>query len=246
MTAESWAAGPYLAFDTETTGVNVAVDRIVTAAVVDIRPGQEPRVRTWLVNPGVEIPAGATAVHGITTEMARAEGVHPSVALDEISLEIETALASGVPLVAMNASFDLTLLDRELIRYKLGGLGERLGGYDAIRPVLDPMVLDREVDKYRKGKRTLEALCAHYKVAIDNAHDASADAIAACRVLFRIAKQYPRSIGTADLHELHDRQIGWHAERMTNFAQYLRGKGEDPKDVDGSWPIRRLAEQQAA
>lgn len=180
---ESWAAGPYLSFDTETTGVDVEKDRIVTAAVVDIRPGQEPRTRTWLVNPGIDIPAGATAVHGITTEMARADGIHPSVALDEISLEIETALASGVPLVIMNASYDLTLLDRELLRYKLGGLGERLGGYDAIRPVLDPMVLDREVDKYRKGQRTLSALCQHYKVSIGNAHDASADAIASCRVL---------------------------------------------------------------
>lgn len=242
----TWAAGPYLAFDTETTGVNTAVDRIVTAAVVDIRPGQEPRTRTWLVNPGVEIPAEATAVHGITTEMARADGVHPSTALDEISLEIETAFASGIPLVAMNASFDLTLLDRELIRYKLGGLGERLGGYDAIRPVLDPMVLDREVDKYRRGKRTLEALCQHYQVKIDGAHDASADAIASCRVLFRLAKQYPRSIGTVDLHELHDKQIGWHAERMADFAKYLRSKGEDPKDVDGSWPIRLPAEERAA
>ena len=246
MTGESWAAGPYLAVDTETSGVNVEKDRIVTAAIVDIRPGQQPRTRTWLINPGVDIPAEATAVHGIATEQVRADGVHPSGALDEISLEIETALASGMPIVAMNAAFDLTLLDRELLRYKLGGLGERLGGYDAIRPVLDPFVLDREVDKYRRGKRTLSALCDHYKVSIGNAHDASADALAACRVLFRIAKQYPRSIGTVDLHELHDRQIVWHAERQADFAKYLRSKGEDPKDVDGSWPIRPLAEERAA
>ena len=242
----TWAAGPYLAFDTETTGVNVEQDRIVTAAIVDIRPGEQPRTRTWLVNPGIDIPAGATAVHGITTEMARADGIHPSTALDEISLEIETALASGVPLVAMNASYDLTLLDRELIRYKLGGLGERLGGYDAIRPVLDPMVLDREVDKYRRGKRTLTALCQHYQVELDGAHAAHADALGACRVLFRIAKQYSRSIGTVDPQELHDRQIGWHAERQADFAKYLRGKGEDASDVDGSWPIRRLAVERAA
>jgi DNA polymerase-3 subunit epsilon len=246
VNGNSWASGPYLAFDTETTGVNVAVDRIVTAAIVDIRPGQEPRTRTWLVNPGVEIPAEATAVHGVTTEQARAEGVHPSVALDEISLEIETALASGVPLVAMNAAYDLTLLDRELIRYRLGSLGERLGGYDALRPVLDPMVLDREVDKYRKGKRTLTALCQHYKVTLDEAHAAHADALAACRVLFRIAQYYPRVIGAVDPHELHDRQIAWHAERQADFAKYLHSKGEDPKDIDGSWPIRRPLQERAA
>lgn len=223
MTADTWAAGPYLALDFETSGVNTETDRAVTAAIVDIRPGQQPRTRTWLINPGVDIPAGATAVHGITTDMARADGVHPSAALDEISLELETALASGMPIVAMNAAFDLTLLDRELLRYKLGGLGERLGGYDALRPVLDPFVLDREVDKYRKGSRTLTSLCQHYKVKLDGAHDASADARAACRVLWRIAKQYPRVIGTVDLHELHDRQVVWHGERQRDFKAYRVG-----------------------
>lgn len=242
----TWAAGPYMALDFETTGVNTAVDRAVTAAIVDIRPGEPVRTRTWLINPGVEIPAEATKVHGITTSMARADGVHPSVALDEISLEIETALASGVPLVVMNASYDLTLLDRELIRYGLGGLGERFGGYDAVRPVLDPMVLDREVDKYRKGKRTLEALCQHYRVDLYGAHAAHADALGACRVLFRIAKQYPRSIGTVDLHELHDKQVAWHAERMREFAAYRESINQPLTDFSAEWPIRRLAEDVAA
>lgn len=242
----NWAAGPYLALDFETTGVDVTQDRAVTAAIVDIRPGEQLRTRTWLINPGIDIPTGATAVHGITTEMARADGIHPSVALDEISLEVETALASGMPLVAMNAAFDLTLLDRELLRYKLGGLGERLGGYDALRPVLDPFVLDREVDKYRKGKRTLSSLCEHYRVDIGNAHDAAADALAACRVLFRIAKQYPRSIGTADLHELHDKQAVWHAERQADFAAYRERIGEPLTDISTEWPIRRPAEVAAA
>lgn len=239
MTAETWGAGPYLALDFETTGVDTAKDRAVTAAIVDIRPGHQPRTRTWLINPGIDIPAGASAIHGITTDMARADGVHPSGALDEISLEVETALASGMPIVAMNAAFDLTLLDRELLRYKLGGLGERLGGYDALRPVLDPFVLDREVDKYRKGKRTLSSLCQHYKVDIGNAHDAASDALAACRVLFRIAKQYPRSIGTADLHELHDKQAAWHAERQTDFAAYRESIKQPLTDVSTEWPIRR-------
>jgi DNA polymerase-3 subunit epsilon len=178
--------------------------------------------------------------------MARTDGIHPSVALDEISLELETALASGIPLVIMNASYDLTLLDRELSRYKLGGLGERLGGYDAIRPVLDPMVLDREVDKYRKGKRTLEALCQHYKVKIDGAHDAAADAIASCRVLWRIAQQYQRSIGGVDVQTLHDWQVGWHAERQSDFAAYRVRQGQPADDISTEWPIRRATEQRAA
>jgi len=242
----TWAAGPYLSFDLETTGVDVEKDRVVTAAIVDIRPGEPVRTRTWLVNPGIDIPAGATAVHGITTEQARADGVHPSSALDEISLEIETAIASGIPLVAMNASYDFTLLDRELLRYKLGGIEQRLGSYDALRPVLDPYVLDRELDKYRKGKRTLESLCQHYRVAIDGAHNAAADATAACRVLFRIAKQYHRSLGSADLNDLHDKQAEWHAARQLDFAAYRKQIGQPLDDISTEWPIRRLVEERAA
>lgn len=246
MTGESWAAGPYLAFDTETTGVDVEQDRIVTAAVVDIRPGEEVRVRTWLINPGIDIPAEASSIHGVTTEIARADGVHPSTALEEISLEVETALASGMPLVAMNAAFDFTLLDRELLRYKLGGIVDRLGSYDALRPVLDPYVLDRELDKYRKGGRTLTDLCRHYRVKLDGAHDASADAIAACRVLYRMAQQYPRSLGTADLHNLHDKQIQWHAERQRDFAAYRESIGKPLDDISTEWPIRTVGLEVAA
>ena len=53
---------------------------------------------------------------------------------------------------------------------------------DALRPVLDPRVLDKHIDPYRRGGRKLTDLCAHYKVALDGAHSADADAIAACRV----------------------------------------------------------------
>ena len=78
--APSWVTGPLLGFDTKTTGVDPLKDHLVTAAVVsrgslgaDGARGQD--VRTWLADPGVEIPEAAAAVHGITTERARTEGV---------------------------------------------------------------------------------------------------------------------------------------------------------------------------
>ena len=77
-----WHDGPLVGFDTETTGVDVATDRIVTAAVVT-RDATGTRARTWLIDPGVPIPPAATAVHGITTEQARTEGRAPRAALDE-------------------------------------------------------------------------------------------------------------------------------------------------------------------
>ena len=240
----SWHRGPLFGFDLESTGVNVETDRVVTAAIVDIRPGKPTRTRTWLVNPGIAIPEGATAVHGISTEKARAEGQHPSVALEEIALELTVALAGGVPVVAFNGSFDLSMTDQELLRYKLGGLEERLGSYDAVSPVLDPHVLDKRFDKFRRGKRTLTATCEAYGVPLDNAHAADADAIAACRLLFKLAGKFDLS-SEFTLHEIHDAQVEWRAEQSASLAEYFKKSGK-PQEVDGSWPLRRVSAERAA
>lgn len=242
----TWATGPFLGFDTETTGVDVENDRIVTAAVIDIRPGEKPRTRDWLINPGVEIPAGASAVHGISTQQAKELGAQPEVALTEIAALVCMAFRTGTPIVAMNATFDLTLLDRELIRYGLGGLAERLGGYEAIRPVLDPFVMDRKVDPFRRGKRNLGALCEHYGVVLGDAHEAAADAIGACRVLFKLATRYPDEIGNRSIDTLHDLQIKWHATKQAELAAYFRQQNRDASSVDGSWPIRPMNSEAAA
>ncbi|MFT4305347.1 MAG: 3'-5' exonuclease, partial [Microbacterium sp.] len=62
-------------FDLETTGVDVVHDRIVTAHVGLLSAdGTVIRRDDWLADPGVEIPAAATAVHGVTTAQARADG----------------------------------------------------------------------------------------------------------------------------------------------------------------------------
>lgn len=242
----SWAAGPFLGFDTETTGVQVEDDRIVTAAAVEVRPGYGRRTRTWLINPGIDIPEEAAAVHGITTAEAQAKGQEPAEALSEIAALVCMAFRAGTPLVAMNASFDLTILDRELLRYDLGGLAERLGGYEAIRPVLDPYVLDREIDKYRKGKRTLTAMCEYYGVSLDNAHSADADAIAAGSVLYQLATRFPDEIGNRPLDVLHDLQVKWRREQMESLAAYFQRMGKDTSDMDTSWPIRQLPAGRAA
>src|SRR5690606_20907253 len=99
----SWHRGPMLAFDTETTGPDPEDARVVTATCAWITPGQPPAVDTWLINPGVEIPEGATAVHGITTAQAEAEGRHPGEALIEIASLLAQAITDRVPIVAFNA-----------------------------------------------------------------------------------------------------------------------------------------------
>jgi DNA polymerase-3 subunit epsilon len=104
-------------------------------------------------------------------------------------------------------------------------------------PVIDPYTIDREVDRYRRGKRNLEAVCAEYGVTLESAHDASADALAAARLAIAIAERHPKvaSLGPA---ELHRRQIEWYAAWAADFQAFLRRKGTTDAAVDGTWPLR--------
>jgi DNA polymerase-3 subunit epsilon len=150
-------------------------------------------------------------------------------------------MADDIPLVIFNAPYDLTVLDRETRRYDLEPFGDILGRWLArgLCGVVDPFVLDKHVDRYRKGKRTLEAACGHYKVTLDGAHQSSADAIAAMRVAWRIASRYPVIAGM-ELPELHELQTGAKAEQAASFQEYLRRQGND-EVVDTSWPLKPLA-----
>jgi DNA polymerase-3 subunit epsilon len=231
-----WHEGRLAAFDVETTGVHPASDRIVTAAVSLVGGGLETVSRDWLVDPGVEIPAGATNVHGITTEQARAEGRPPAEAIEEITTLLAEQILAGVPVIAFNARFDLTMLDRESRRHGVVPLIDRVGG-EAGMLVVDPHVLDKQFDRFRKGKRTLTAVCAHYRVplAAADAHAANADALAAARVAWRLG-QASAELGGLELRQLHGHQVAWAAEQAASFQEYLRSNGSVER-IEGAWPI---------
>lgn len=233
-----WHHELLIGFDLETTGTDPTEARIVTAAVIEVRGGEPLGRREWLADPGVEIPADAVAVHGITNERATSEGRPADQVADAIADVLTGYWRTGVPLVAYNANFDLTLLSAELRRHGLPSLRERLGGLDPA-PVIDPYTIDRSVDRYRRGKRNLEAVCTEYGVALDAAHDASADALAAARLAGAIAERYPKVAGLGAV-ELHRRQIEWYAEWAADFQGFLRRKGEADAVVDGSWPVREV------
>ncbi|MCF3134966.1 3'-5' exonuclease [Streptomyces olivochromogenes] len=239
-----WHQELLVGFDLETTGTDPREARIVTGAVIEIRAGQPVGRREWLADPGVEIPADAVAVHGISNERAAAEGRPADQVADAIADVLAGYWKTGVPVVAYNAAFDLTLLSAELRRYDLPSLSDRLGGIDPA-PVIDPYTIDRRVDRYRRGKRNLEAVCAEYGVALDSAHDAAADALAAARLARAIADRHPKiaALGPA---ELHRRQIGWYAEWAADFQKFLRGKGDADAVIDGVWPLREPAESRPA
>ncbi len=229
----SWHTGRLAAFDLETTGVDVEQDRIVTAAIVIVGGNQLTETHQWLANPGIDIPEPAAAVHGITTEHAQQNGRPAREVVEQVSALLAEQAAAGIPIVAMNARYDLTLLDRELQRHGLASLAGQ-AGRDPL--VLDPLVLDKRADQYRKGKRTLTVMAAHYKVPLgEDAHTAGADALAAARIVYVIAKRYP-NMQDWTLQHLHDSQIEWAADQAASLQEYFRKK--DPSAVvEQEWPL---------
>jgi DNA polymerase III epsilon subunit-like protein/8-oxo-dGTP pyrophosphatase MutT (NUDIX family) len=221
-------------FDLETTGVDTDTSRIVSACIAVLEPdGSLHRQFTWLADPEIEIPDGASAVHGITTERAREDGRTAETVVGEITATLRTLLAVGIPLVVYNAPYDLSLLDRECRRHRVEPLG-----YPA--PVIDPLVIDKAVDRYRKGKRTLVAASERYGVDLTDAHDASADAIAAGRVAQALARAFPDEVDVP-FADLHGRQQIWYAEQAASFQQYIREvKGDETYVAEASWPLRPL------
>ncbi len=199
-----WWQSRLVGFDLETTSPLPEEARIVTPAAALCGGGEEMDARTWLADPGVEIPEAAAAIHGITTARAQADGrPAPDVVREVVDLLV-TELGRGYPLVIANARFDLTVLDRECRRMGLATLTERLVIEGVPLLVVDVFVIDKWLDRYRKSyppgvtaeqasergipsSRTLTGMCQHYGVTLDGAHDAAFDAVAAARLAYRLA-----------------------------------------------------------
>jgi DNA polymerase III subunit epsilon len=228
-----WHDGELLGFDLETTGVDRHLDVPVSFALVSVVEGVVVTRDTGLVDPGRPIPAAAVHVHGITTERARAEGRPLSEAVAMLSDALVLASERGVPVVGMKLDYDLTILDVQCREADGRGLAAR--GFAG--PVLDALVLDRHFDRFRKGRRTLSDLCAHYGVPIANAHDAAADAEATIGVLTAMCGRYPE-LCTGDPVALHRSQIAWHRDWALAYDKWRRGRGMsrlDPEEYD--WPL---------
>jgi DNA polymerase-3 subunit epsilon len=219
-------------FDLETTGIDVETSRVVSAHVgVLDAAGALVEEWNWLADPGIEIPVEASAVHGITTARARTEGRPAAEVVAEIIAVLTGLFDRGLAVTIYNAPYDLSLLHFEALRYDLEPLTEPA-------PIIDPLVLDRVIDKYRKGKRTLEAAAVVYGVDLADAHDASADAVAAGRVAQAMVRKHPEQL-SIESALLHAQQIAWCAEQSADFEDYMRRTHNPAFIASGLWPIRR-------
>ncbi len=216
-------------FDLETTGLDLREARIVTACATTIDEngqiiGDEIE---WLADPGIEIPAMAASVHGVTTEKARAEGRPAAEVVAEIVGKLRSFFEAGIPVVAYNAPYDFTILREEAKRHGIEPLNNPM-------PVVDPLVIDKFLDRYRSGKRRLEITAEFYGVELLDAHNATADAVAAGRVAQAVARKFSDRL-SIDAATLHSLQVGWSKDLDESFARFMTEKDPTFKASIG-WP----------
>ena len=166
---------PICFFDLETTGVNVAKDRIVEISILKIFPNGNKESKTWLVNPEMEIPAEVIAVHGISNEKVANEPT-----FKELSKEIYTMVKDS-DLAGFNSDrFDIPLLAEEMLRSEVD--------FDMKHMVS----VDVQTIFHKMEKRTLGAAYKFYcDKDLEGAHSAEADTMATYEVLLSQLDRYP-------------------------------------------------------
>lgn len=158
---------PIIFFDLETTGINIAKDRIVEISILKIFPNGNKESKTWLVNPEMEIPKEASDIHGITNEKVVTEPT-----FNELAKQV-SELMKGCDLAGFNSNrFDIPLLAEEMLRAEVN--------FD----MKDRVAIDVQVIFHKKEERTLSAGYKFYCGRdLENAHSAEADTNATYEIL---------------------------------------------------------------
>ncbi|MBZ0326897.1 MAG: 3'-5' exonuclease [Altibacter sp.] len=158
---------PICFFDLETTGINVATDRIVEISILKVFPNGNKESHTWRVNPEMPIPPVVSAIHGITDEMVANEPTFKELASKVYALLKDSDLGG------FNSNrFDIPLLAEELLRAEID--------FDLKKA----LSVDVQTIFHKKEKRTLEAAYKFYcDKTLENAHSAEADTMATYEVL---------------------------------------------------------------
>ncbi|MCO5725489.1 3'-5' exonuclease [Robiginitalea marina] len=166
---------PICFFDLETTGTNIAQDRIVEIAILKVFPNGNKESKTWLVNPEMPIPKEATAIHGISDEKVAGEPPFRERAREVYQM------IQGCDLAGFNSNrFDIPLLAEELLRAGLD--------FD----MKNTVAVDVQTIFHKMEKRTLEAAYQFYcGKELRDAHSAAADTLATYEVLLSQLDRYP-------------------------------------------------------
>lgn len=206
---------PIVFFDLETTGINIAADRIVEISYLKVDLGGNETAKTILVNPEMPIPEQATAIHGITDEDVKNAPTFGEVAKN-LARDFE-----GCDLAGYNSvKFDIPLLAEEFLRV----------GVDI--DLKKKKFVDVQIIFMKMEPRTLSAAYKFFVgKELDSAHSAAVDTMATYEVLQAQLDRYPQlenDIGKLAEFSSHNRNADFAGrivynekdEEVFNFGKY--------------------------
>jgi len=221
---------PLVFFDLETTGINIASDRIVEISYLKIYPDQREEVKTILVNPGRPIPPDVTALHGISDD-----DVKDAPLFHEVAQTLANTF-EGCDFAGYNLhKFDLPLLAEEFIRANIDFDLKR-------RKLIDVMLIF-----YKKEPRTLSGAYKFYcNKELSGAHSAEVDTRATYEVLQSQLDMYPdlqNEVGSLSDFSQHSRSVDFvgrivyndNDEEIFNFGKYKGQKVVSVLDKDPAY-----------
>lgn len=188
---------PLVFFDLETTGINIATDRIVELCYIKVHPNGNEESKSMRINPEMHIPEAASAIHGIYDE-----DVKDCPTFKQIARELANAI-EGCDLAGFNSNrFDIPMLAEEFLRAEVD--------FDMTRRKF----IDVQNIYHKLEKRTLSAAYKFYcGKDLENAHSALADTQATYEVLQAQLDRYPNDLQN-DMQFLAD------FSRMTNNVDF--------------------------
>ena len=231
---------PLAFFDLETTGISISTDKIVEIAIVKIMPDGTKLIKRKLINPGMPIPAEASAVHGITDEM-----VKDAPTFRQVANEIKQFL-DNCDLAGYNSNrFDVPLLVEEFLRIEMDFT---IDG----RKLVDVQKIFHSMEQ-----RTLSAAYKFYcNKPLEDAHSAEADASATWEVLDAQLERYTqlgntvesiiKCVGEEDIVDFARRFVKEKGVEVFNFGKdkgksILQVLKEEPQYFDwmmkGEFPL---------
>ena len=173
---------PIVFIDLETTGINIATDRVIEIAIIKILPDKTRVVKHKLVNPQMSIPKSSSEIHGITDDMVKDAPTFKEIA-NELKQFIDNADLSGYN----SNRFDIPLLMEEFLR---SGISLDMNN----RKMVDVQTVFHMMEK-----RTLSAAYKFYcEKELEDAHSAEADAQATWEVLEAQLERYENLGNTVD------------------------------------------------
>lgn len=168
-----------VAMDTETTGLDFERDEIVTASLVEVGDDGKFKIREWLLKTVVESSPEAYAKHQVSREEQLEKGTDYDAGIEEICEELTKRVDY---LVTANGAFDLSMLQGSFNRLTT----EEYYDLSAIK-MIDVMVLDKYLDKYRRGSRKLTDLAEHYGINYEGVpHNATFDSILTYAIFIKL------------------------------------------------------------